>query len=122
MKAPKSINIAQGITAKKLITLLKNNEILLLKGKEKTFKIRKDYIQFFQNQILTIEQIPTQFNDLELSDVQKIQLIHDGVINTPTLKITLDKDRLQLKIQKNIRKNEQTQFVNRSRTSGHKIR
>jgi len=103
LKAPKSINIAQGINPKKLITLLKNNEVLLLKGKEKTFKIRKDYIQIFQNQVVNIEQIPTQIDDLELSDIQKIQLIHDGVINTPTLKITLDKDRFQLKIQKNIR-------------------
>ena len=103
MKAPKSINIAQGINPKKLIHLLQNNEVLLLKGKKKTFKIQKDYIQIFQNQTLTIEQIPTQINNLELSDIQKTQLIHDGIINTPTLKITLDKNLLQLKIQKNIR-------------------
>ena len=38
-KAPKSINIAQGINPKKLIHLLQNNETLLLKGKKKTFKI-----------------------------------------------------------------------------------
>ena len=121
MKAPKSINIAQGINPKKLINLLKNNKILLLKGKEKTFKIRKDYIQVFQNQILTIEQVPTQINNLELSDLQKIQLIHDGVTNTPTFKITLDKDRFLLNIQKNIRQNEPVR-VNRSRTGRHRIR
>ena len=103
MKAPKSINITQGINPKKLIHLLQNNEVLLLKGKKKTFKIQKDYIQIFQNQVLTIEQIPTQINNLALSDIQKTQLIHDGIINTPTLKITLDKNLLQLKIQKNIR-------------------
>ena len=103
MKAPKSINIAQGINPKKLIHLLQNNEVLLLKGKKKTFKIQKDYIQIFQNQTLTLEQIPTQINNLALSDIQKRQLIHDGIINTPTLKITLDKNLLQLKIQKNIR-------------------
>ena len=129
MKAPKSINIAHGITAKKLINLLHNNEVLLLKGKTKTFKILKDHIQIFQNQALTLEQIPSHLptdkqglNDLELNDIQKIQLINDGVINTPTLKITLDKNLLQLKIQKNIRQNEQTQFVNRSRMGGLKIR
>ena len=121
MKAPKSINIAQGINPKKLISLLQNNEVILLKGKKKTFKIRKDYIQVFQNQVLTIEQIPNQINGLELSDVQKIQLIHDGVINTPTLKITLDKDLFQLKVQKPIRKHKPVR-VNRSRMSGHKIR
>jgi len=121
LKAPKSINIAQGITPKKLINLLHNNEVLLLKGKTKIFKIQKDYIQIFQNQALTLEQIPTQINDLELNDIQKMQLIHDGVINTPTLKITLDKDQFQLKIKKNIRQNEPVR-VNRSRMGGHKIR
>ena len=122
MKAPKSINITQGINPKKLITLLQNNEVLLLTGKKKTFKIRKDYIQIFQNQALTLEQIPTQINDLELNDIQKTQLLNDGVIDTPTLKITLDKNLLQLKIQKHIRGHEQTQFVNRSRVGGPKIR
>ncbi len=49
-KAPKSINIAQGIMAKKLITLLQNNEILLLKGKEKTFKLQfKNYTVIKRN-------------------------------------------------------------------------
>jgi len=56
-----------------------------------------------------------------LNDIQKIQLIHDGVVNTPTLKITLDKDRFRLKIQKNIRQNEPIR-VNRSQMGGHKIR
>mgnify|MGYP000297760419 CR=1 FL=1 len=122
MKAPKSINIAQGINPKKLINLLQNNEVLLLKGKTKIFKIQKDHILIFQNQTLTLEQIPTQINDIELSDIQKTQLLNDGLIDTPTLKITLDKNLLQLKIQKHIRGHEQTQFVNRSRMGGLKIR
>ncbi|MFK7981617.1 MAG: hypothetical protein AB8G86_16665 [Saprospiraceae bacterium] len=122
MKAPKSINITQGINPKKLIHLLQNNQVLLLKGKKKTFKIQKDHIQIFQNQVLNIEQIPTQINDIELSDIQKTQLLNDGIINTQKLKITLDKDLLQLKIQKPIHGHEQTQFVNRSRMGGHKIR
>lgn len=122
MKAPKSINIAEGITAKKLITLLQNNEVLLLKGKKKTFKIQKDFIQIFQNQALTLEQIPTQINEIELNDIQKIQLLKEGIITTPTFKITLDKNSLRLKVQKPIRQNEQTQFVNRPRMGRHKIR
>ena len=80
MKAPKSINIVQGINPKKLIHLLQNNEVLLLKGKNKTFKIQKDYIQIFQNQMLTLEQIPThipisnqEINDLELKFYLEIE-------------------------------------------------
>ena len=110
MKAPKSINIVQGINPKKLIHLLQNNEVLLLKGKTKTFKIQKEHIQIFQNQVLNIEQIPThipidsqEINDIELSDIQKIQLLNNEVINTPMHKITLGKNLLQLKIQKPIR-------------------
>ena len=122
MKAPKTINIAHGITAKKLITLLQNNEILLLKGKNKTFKIQKDFIQIFQNQALILDHIPTQINELALNDIQKMQLLNDGIIKTSTHKITLDKNSLQLKVQKPIRQNEQTQLLNRLRVSGHKIR
>jgi len=122
LKAPKSINIAQGISPKKLINLLQNNDVLLLKGKKKTFKIQKDHIQIFQNQALTLEQIPTHINNIELSDNQKMQLLNDGLITTPTFKITLDKKLMKLKIQKPIRQHEQTQFVNRLRKGGHKIR
>ena len=122
MKAPNTINIAQGISPKKLINLLQNNEIILLKGKNKTYKIQKDFIQIFQNQALTLEQIPTQINEIELNDIQKIQLLKEGIITTPTFKITLDKNSLQLKVQKPIRQNKQTQFVNRPRMGGHKIR
>ena len=128
MKAPKSINIAHGINPKKLINLLQNNEVLLLKGKNKTFKIRKDFIQIFQNQVLTLEQIPNHLpvdkegiNNVELSDSQKIQLLNDGIVTTPKLKITLDKNLLQLKIQQPIRGHEPVR-VNRSRMGGHKIR
>ena len=121
MKVPKSINIAQGINPKKLIHLLQNNEVLLLKGKKKTIKIQKDYIQIFQNQALTLDQIPTQINDLELNDIQKIQLLNEGIITTPKLKITLDENLLQLKIQKPIRQHEPVR-VNRSQKGGHKIR
>jgi len=121
LKAPKTINIAHGITTKKLINLLQNNEVLLLKGKNKIFKIQKDYIQIIQNQVLTLEQIPTQINNLELNDGQKIQLLNEGIIITQKHKITLDKNSLQLKVQKPIRQHEQTQFVNRSRKGGHKI-
>ena len=128
MKAPKSINIAQGINPKKLINILQNNEVLLLKGKNKTFKIRKDFIQIFQNQELTLEQIPNHLpvdkegiNNVELSDSQKIQLLNDGIVTTPKLKITLDKNLLQLKIQQPIRGHEPVR-VNRSRMGGHKIR
>ena len=122
MKAPNTINIAQGISPKKLINLLQNNEIILLKGKNKTYKIQKDFIQIFQNQALTLEQIPTQINEIELNDIQKIQLLKEGIITTPTFKITLDKNSLQLKVQKPIRQNKQTQFVNRPRMGRHKIR
>ena len=128
MKAPKTINIAHGINPKKLINLLQNNEVLLLKGKNKTFKIRKDFIQIFQNQVLTLEQIPNHLpvdkegiNNVELSDSQKIQLLNDGIVTTPKLKITLDKNLLQLKIQQPIRGHEPVR-VNRSRMGGHKIR
>ena len=84
--------------------------------------IQKDYIQIFQNQALTLEQIPSQINDVELSDIQKIQLLNEGIITTPKLKITLDKNLLQLKTQKLTRQHEQMQFVNRSPMGGHKIR
>jgi len=114
LKALKRINIVDGITPIKLINLLKNNEVLLLKGKNKTFKIQKNYMQIFQNQVLTLEQIPTQIYNIELNDIQKIQLLNEGIITTPKLIITLDKNLLQLKIQKPIRQHEQTQFVNRS--------
>lgn len=109
MKAPKAINIVHGITSKKLISLLQNNEVLLLKGKTKTFKIQKDFIQIFQNQVLALEQIPAHLptdklgiNSVELSNSQKIQLLNNGIVHTPKLKITLDKNLLQLKIQKPI--------------------
>ncbi len=102
MKAPKSINITQGINPKKLIHLLQNNQVLLLKGKKKIFKIQKDFIQIFQNQVLTLEQIPSNINDLELNNIQKIQLLNNGVINIQNHKISLDKNLLQLNIQKNI--------------------
>jgi len=128
LKAPKSINIAHGINPKKLINLLQNNEVLLLKGKNKTFKIRKDFIQIFQNQVLTLEQIPNHLpvdkkgiNNVELTDSQKMQLLNNSIITTPKLKITLDKNLLQLKIQQPIRGHEPVR-VNRSRMGGHKIR
>jgi len=129
LKAPKSINIAQGINPKKLINLLQNNEVLLLKGKTKTFKIQKDYIQIFQNQTLTLEQIPTHLPidtqgvaDIELNNVQKSALIKNDNISVGKLKISLDKKLLQLNIQRPIRQHEQTQFVNRPRVGGHKVR
>ena len=107
MKAPKTINIAYGITVKKLITLLQNNEVLLLKGKKKTFKVQKDFIQIFQNQTLTLEQVPTHIpinmqgvQDIELSDLQKLALIKNEDISIGKLKISLDKNLLQLNIQR----------------------
>ncbi len=110
MKAPKSINIAQGINPKKLTNLLQNNEVLLLKGKNKTFKIQKDYVQIFQNQTLTLDQIPTHLpldikgvSNIELSDLQKSALIKNDNITVGKLKISLDKNILQLNIQRPIR-------------------
>ncbi|GEM_PF-5652148 len=89
MKAPKTINIAHGIAVKKLINLLQNYEVLLLKGKKKTFKIQNDFIQIFQNQMLTLDQIPTQFKNIELNDLQKSALIKNENIFVGQLKINL---------------------------------
>ncbi len=121
MKAPKTINIAQGITSKKLVHLLQNYEVLLLKGKQKTFKIQQNFIQIFQHHALTLDQIPTHlpvgiqgFSDIELSDLQKSALIKNDSIVLGKLKINLDKNLLQLNIQRPIQQHEQTQFVNRS--------
>ena len=128
MKAPKNINIAQGINPKKLINLLQKNEVLLLKGKKKTFKIQKDFIQIFQNQALTLDQIPTHLPldlqgvaGIELSDLQKSTLIKNDNITVGKLKISLDKNLLQLNIQRPIRQHEPLR-VNRLRVGGHKIR
>ena len=129
MKAPKTINIAHGITSKKLVHLLQNYEVLLLKRKKKTFKIQQDFIQIFQNNALTLDQIPTHLpngrqgiQNIELSDLQKFTLIKNDTISVGKLKISLDKNLLQLNLQYPTRHHEQTQFVNRSRVGGHKIR
>lgn len=64
---------------------------------------------------MTLKQIPTQINEVDLNNIQKMQLLNNGIITTPTLSlpsakavhkqrlIILDKNLFQLKIQKNIR-------------------
>ena len=87
LKALKTINITHGIAVKKLINLLQKYEVLLLNRKKKTYKIQQDFIQIFQNHTLTLDQIPTQFKNIELSDLQKSVLIKNDSISLSLLKI-----------------------------------